>query len=498
MKIRNLIFLLLASVLGGFIAVFAYTRLSDSKEYVLDGTSPNHFQLASFNAHNILDVSYPDLTFAAEKAVHCVVHVKVKSVQLEYGNIWEYLYGRPTQQVPTEGFGSGVIISADGYIVTNNHVIRSSEEIEVVLNDNRAFTAKIIGTDTSTDLALLKIEENNLPYLTFGDSEASRVGEWVLAVGNPYNLMSTVTAGIISAKGRQVSTIGSQPRQRQRQQQQQQSPQQQMSVESYIQTDAAVNPGNSGGALVNIRGELIGINTALYSGTGEFTGNAFAIPATIVQKVIGDLKEFGVVQRALLGVGLQPIDDKLAKEKDLKFEGVYVAEVHENGGAYAAGIKASDVITSVNGVFVNSVPELQEQISKYRPNDQVDVTVIRDKKTQHFKVTLRNIEDTTQILRGDNANTVFGAIFEEITNRDRQSLRIRSGVKVKDVGEGKLKDLGIRNGYIITAVNDKPVNSAKDIQVIFNAVAAKNKILISGVYPNGQVAYYGFDKEPDK
>jgi len=486
MKIRNLFFMFLASVLGGIIAVFAYTRLSDSKEHVSSDMLPSHFHLASLGSHNILDVSYPDLTFAAEKAVHCVVHVKVKAMEERYGSIIDYLYGR-TQQIPREGFGSGVIISSDGYVVTNNHVISGSDEIEVVLNDNRAFTAKIIGKDPSTDLALLKIEEKNLPYLTFGDSEATRVGEWVLAVGNPFNLMSTVTAGIVSAKGRQLNIAQQRPRSQQSQPQ--------VIIESYIQTDAAVNSGNSGGALVNIRGELIGINTLIYSRVGEFSGNAFAIPATIVQKVVSDLKEFGVVQRALLGVGLQPIDDKLAKEKDLKLEGVYVAEVHENRSAYAAGIKVGDVITAVNGMSVNSVPELQEQISKYRPNDQVDVTVIRDKKTQQFKVTLRNIDGTTEILRGDNANTVFGAIFEEITNRDRQSLRIRSGIKVKDVGEGDLKELGIRNGFIITAVNDKPVNSAKDIQNIINSVEPKGRIMISGVYPNGQVTWYGFNKQ---
>ena len=489
MKFKNLVLMFLASVLGGIIAVFAYTRLSDNQDQSSDAVLPSHLHLASFGSNNILDVSYPDLTFAAEKAVHCVVHVRVKSMQEMYGSFFDYLQGR-TQQIPREGFGSGVIISSDGYIVTNNHVISGSDEIEVVLNDNRAFTAKVIGKDSSTDLALLKVEENNLPYLTFGDSEATRVGEWVLAVGNPFNLMSTVTAGIVSAKGRRLEDIGPQPRQRQRQQQ--------INIEAFIQTDAAVNEGNSGGALVNIRGEVIGINSQIATRTGDFSGNSFAIPATIVQKVVGDLKEFGFVQRAMLGVGTQPIDDKLAKEKNLKLEGVYVASVEPNRGAAAAGIKEGDVITAINNAPVNSFADLQEQVSKYRPNDQVDVTVNRDKKPQQFKVTLLNIEGNTEILRGDNANTVFGAIFEEISNRDRQSLRIRSGVKVKDVGEGKLKDLGIRNGYIITAVNDKPVSSAKDIQTIFNSVASKGKILISGVYPNGQVAYYGFDKEPDK
>ena len=482
MKIKNLSLMLLASVLGGFIAVFAYARLSDSKEHVSNAASSSNYHLASLGSPNILDVSYPDLTFAAEKAVHCVVHVKVKAMQEVYGSsgnpLYDFFYGGRRQQIPREGYGSGVIISPDGYIITNNHVISRSDEIEVALDDTRVFAAKLIGADPSTDLALLKIDEQDLPYLTYGDAEALRVGEWVLAVGNPYNLRSTVTAGIVSAKSRQLGFNNSS----------------QLNIESYIQTDAAVNLGNSGGALVNIRGELVGINAAILSQTGDFSGNSFAIPATIVQKVVADLKEFGFVQRALLGLNFNRVDNSFSNDK----EELTVVSVAENGGAAAAGIKEGDVITAINNVPVKTFAELQEQISKYRPNDQVDVTLIRDKKTQQFKVTLRNIEGNTEILRGDNANTVFGAIFEEISNRDRQSLRIRSGVKVKDVGEGKLKDLGIRNGYIITAVNDKPVSSAKDIQTIFNSVASKGKILISGVYPNGQVAYYGFDKEPDK
>ena len=478
MKIKGLFPLLLASVLGGFIAVFAFARISDNKEHASNDASPSNFHLMSLGSPNILDVSYPDLTFAAEKAVHCVVHVKVKTMEERYGSFLDYFYGR-TQQIPREGYGSGVIISSDGYIVTNNHVISGSDEIEVVLNDNRAFPAKVIGKDPSTDLALLKIDEANLPYLTFGDSEATRVGEWVLAVGNPFNLMSTVTAGIVSAKGRRLEDMA-QPRQRQRQQQQ-------INIEAFIQTDAAVNVVNSGGALVNIRGELIGINSQIASRTGDFSGNAFAIPATIVQKVVADLKEFGNVQRAILGLNFNYIEN--AKEE------LTVVSVTENGGSAAAGVKEGDIVTAINNVPVKTFAELQEQLAKYRPNDQVDVTVNRDQKTQHFKVTLHNIDGNTQILRGDNSNTVFGAIFEEISNRDKQSLRIRSGVKVKDVGEGDFKELGIRNGFIVTAVNDKSVNSAKDIQNIINSVESRGRITINGVYPNGQSLWYGFNKK---
>ena len=479
MKFKNLIFTLLVAICGGMIAVFAYVRLTDHQEGVLHVSSPNPYHLTAFDASSIRDVSYPDLTFAAEKAIHCVVHVKVKSTEESYGSsgnpFYDFFYGPQRRQVPREGFvGSGVIISADGYIITNNHVIRRADEVEVALNDKRMFTAKLIGTDPSTDLALLKIDENDLPYLTFGDSEAIRVGEWVLAVGNPYNLTSTVTAGIVSAKARHLGMN---------------SRQSQMEIESFIQTDAAINPGNSGGALVNIRGELIGINSVIVSQSGDFAGNAFAIPTTIVRKVIDDLKEFGFVQRAYLGLNFS-----IQKDKDSDKEELYVIRVVEDGGAAAAGIKEGDVITGINNVRVNSFAELQEQISKYRPNDQVNVTVVRDKKTQQYAVTLRNIDGNTEILRGEASNSILGAKFEEVSNKDRQNLRIKSGVRVKDVGEGKLKELGIRNGYILTEVNDKPVDSAGDIQSIIDEVKPKGRILINGIYPNGRVTYYVFAK----
>jgi len=479
MKIKNLVLMFFVAVCGGIIAVFAYTRILDNHENLSYDAPKGNFHLTSLDSQNIRDVSYPDLTFAAEKAVHCVVHVKVKSMEERYGSsgnpFYDFFYGPQRRQTPREGFvGSGVIISADGYIITNNHVISRADEIEVALNDRRMFTAKLIGTDPSTDLALLKLDENDLPYLTFGDSEAIRVGEWVLAVGNPYNLTSTVTAGIVSAKARHLGVN---------------SRQSEMGIESFIQTDAAVNPGNSGGALVNIRGELIGINSVILSQSGDFSGNAFAIPTTIVRKVIDDLKEFGFVQRAFLG-----LEFKKQKGEDKDKEELYVARVVEDGGAAAAGIKEGDVITGINNVPVRTFAEVQEQLSKYRPNDQVNVIIVRDKKTQQVAVTLRNIEGNTEILRGDASNNILGAKFEEVPSKDRQNLDIKSGVKVKDVGQGKLKSAGIRNGFIITAVNDKPVNSASDIQAIIGSVESKGRILINGVYPNGQVTYYVFAK----
>ena len=480
MKFRSLISMLLVAVCGGIIAVFAYTKVVNHQVYLSHGKSSVPYHLTSLDGQNIRDVSYPDLTFAAEKAVHCVVHVKIKSTQTMYagsGNpFYDFFYGPRRQQVPMEAFvGSGVIISSDGYIVTNNHVIEIADEVEVSLNDRRVLSAKVIGTDPTTDLALLKVDESDLPYLVYGDAETLRVGEWVLAVGNPYNLTSTVTAGIVSAKARHLGIISAE-----------------LGIESFIQTDAAVNPGNSGGALVNTQGELVGINTAIASRTGDFSGNSFAIPVTIVQKVIADLKEFGHVQRAMLGVGFSGRQDR---DKDPKMEELCVKSITENGGAEAAGIKEGDVITEINGVSVKTFAELQGQISKYRPNDQITVTVNRDKKTLQFTVTLRNIEGTTQIIRGEPSGTVLGAKFEDVSQKDKKNLGINSGVRVKDVGEGMLSEkTAIRNGFIITAINDKPVNSAKDIQAMINAVESKGRILINGIYPNGQVAYYVFAK----
>ena len=483
MKFKNLLFMLLASILGGLVAVTVFTYQSDSTYQSSDAASTSRYaHLASLDPQSIRDVSYPDLTYAAEKAVNCVVHVKIKSTQTRYsssGNLlYDFFYGPRRQQVPVEAFvGSGVIISSDGYIVTNNHVISMADEVEVSLNDRRVLPAKVVGTDPTTDLALLKLDETDLPYLVYGDAEALRVGEWVLAVGNPYNLTSTVTAGIVSAKARHLGIITSE-----------------LGIESFIQTDAAVNPGNSGGALVNTRGELVGINTAIASRTGDFSGNSFAIPVTIVQKVITDLKEFGHVQRALLGANFYRKEERDRNPELAKLDELYVTSLKENGGAVAAGIKVGDVITSVNDVKVNSVAELQEQLSKYRPNDQVNISVIRDKKTQHFMVTLRNIEGTTQIMRGESSSSLFGTTFEEVSQKEKQDLGIKSGVKVKEVGQGKLREARIRNGFIITTVNDRPVNSVSDIRKIVDAVESNGRILINGVYSNGQVGYYAIAK----
>ena len=336
-----------------------------------------------------------------------------------------------------QGFGSGVIMSKDGYIITNNHVIEDAQEIKVILNDKREFDARLVGTDPSTDIALLKVDAEDLPYLTYGNSDNLKLGEWVLAVGNPFNLTSTVTAGIISSQGRNLGINQDQYR-----------------IESFIQTDAAVNPGNSGGALVNQQGNLVGINTAIASRTGSYSGYSFAVPVSIVKKVVKDLMEFGEVQRALLGVNIGDVDAEIAEKLHLdKVEGVYIGGVVENGAANEAGIKEKDVIISVDGDKVKTAAELQEKVSQYRPGDNVDIVVIRDNEKKQFTVTLRNKHGDTEIVR-DNV-TVLGAEFEAVSNSVKEDLGIRNGIMITNLEKGKLKDAGLKKGFIITSVNKK-------------------------------------------
>ena len=470
------LFTLLVALVGGFMALWAYTRYFDDQKIV---TVPQDqsMRYASLPAAN--STPLPDLTFAAENSVHSVVHIKVTQKGKYYGsnNIFDYFFGDGgyQQQGPArQGAGSGVIITPNGFIVTNNHVVDGSDEIDVVLNDKREFKAKLIGTDPSTDLALLKIDATNLPVLAFSNSDDLKLGEWVLAVGNPFNLTSTVTAGIVSAKSRD---IGINP--------------DQMRIESFIQTDAAVNPGNSGGALVNTRGELVGINTAIASQTGSYSGYSFAIPANIVQKVVSDLKEFGDVQRALLNVRIGTVDAETAKKYNLdKIEGVFIGEVQPGGAAEQAGLKDNDVIISVDGVSVNSSAELQEQISKHRPGDKVVLVIKRDNKKKPFNVTLRNKHGDTEIVKGDNPDDIFGAKFVVVSDRDKEELGIRYGIKITELGNGKFKDAGIKKGFIITQVNKNAVSEVNELKRIIKNL--RGGILVEGIYPNGEVAYYVF------
>jgi len=471
-KKYTLTFLLVLA--GAFLAVWLYSSFFNKAQVVtITEERPVSFVNLPANSQQQL----PDLTFAAENSVHAVVHIATQSMRgggWSSGNpFFDEFFGfrRQEPQLAT-GYGSGVILTQDGYIVTNNHVIERAQNIKVILNNKREYEARLVGADPSTDLALLKIEAENLPYLTYGNSDDLKLVEWVLAVGNPFNLTSTVTAGIISARARNLGINADQ-----------------YSIESFIQTDAAVNPGNSGGALVNQQGNLVGINTAIASRTGSYAGYSFAVPVTIVQKVVEDLKEFGEVQRALLGVSIADVTSTLADERNLeRVEGVYVAGVAENGAAKDAGIKEGDIILSVAGEPVNSTAELQERVSRFRPGDDVRIVVKRKDERKQFNVTLRNKHGDTQIVR-DNV-TVLGARFETIRDADKRNLNIEFGIKIVELQRGKLRDAGLKDGFIVTHVNKKPMYEVNDFKrEIGNA---RGGVLVEGVYPNGELAYFVF------
>lgn len=427
-----------------------------------------------------------DFTYAADQSVNAVVHVmttyQVKQAQAS-DPFLEYFFGeRNYQRAPQErqASGSGVILTQDGYIVTNNHVVDNAHEVSVVLNDKRQFTAKIIGTDPTTDLALLKVDATDLPTIPVGNSDDLKVGEWVLAVGNPFNLTSTVTAGIVSAKARNINILTGD-----------------MKIESFIQTDAAVNPGNSGGALVNTKGELVGINAAIASQTGSYTGYAFAIPTSIMSKVVADLKEYGAVQRALLGVQIRDIDAAFAKEQKLDvLEGAYVVELGAQSAAADAGIEAGDIITHVEGNKVKSVTELQEKISRYRPGDKVNITVLRKGSSKNYAVTLKNVQGNTGVVKSAADSQDLGAELSPIDNQTKRELGINYGLEVTSVTKsGRFAQAGIPKGYIILRVNNRKVSTTAEIdEIIKNLQSEQEKVLfISGILPSGKMVYYAVD-----
>ena len=370
--------------------------------------------------------------------------------------------------------GSGVIISRDGYIVTNNHVVEGADALEVTLDDNRTFTAKVIGADPTTDIALIKIDGDNFPFIPWGNSDNLKVGEWVLAIGNPFNLASTVTAGIVSAKARNINIINKNT-----------------AIEAFIQTDAAVNPGNSGGALVNVAGELVGVITAIASPTGSFSGYSFAVPERIARKIVSDLMEYGTVQRAFIGISINEVTSEMAQKNGVtSLKGVYVSSVASGGAAAEAGIKEGDIILKVNDVEVNKVSELQEQIGRYRPGQQISVTVLHGDKTRTMNLTLRNIDGGTSLQTQGETMEILGASVRTVNPQTASNLRIRGGVEIKSMADGKFKQAGIKEGFIVTSVNRRPIRSADELKTILSN--SKGGIYIEGVYPNGKSAYYAF------
>ena len=443
-----------------------------------------------------------DLTYAAEKALPAVVHIKyvqnskVQTVDVQEDPFSDFFgpfgfFGNPDQgngrqkrrvQTPKkEATGSGVIISPDGYIVTNNHVVNGADELTVTLNDNREYSARIIGTDPNTDLALIKVNGKNLPTLPIGDSDNLKVGEWVLAVGNPYNLSSTVTAGIVSAKARSMGGEGSN------------GPQ----ISSFIQTDAAINPGNSGGALVNAKGELVGINAMLYSQTGSYSGYGFAIPTTIMVKVVDDLKKYGTVQRAVLGIRggdvLNYINAQKDEKKDVDLgtnEGVYVAEVTEGSSASAAGIVKGDVITEADGKKITKMSELQELLSKKRPGEKVTLTYLHNKSKHSKTVTLKNAQGNTKVIKTADLD-VLGASFRPVTEQQKKEFDLTFGLEVTKVEKGAIKSGGIEQGFIMLYANDTPLKSLSDLQELVNSASTSQDpvLIIKGIWPSGKRDY---------
>ncbi len=421
-----------------------------------------------------------DFTVAAQIAMPAVVHIKTQSGKVP---AWHRFFWGPQGDTEEDnpspffgqGTGSGVILTPDGYIVTSNHVIENASKIEVVLYDNRSFTASLVGADPSTDLALLKINAEGLPYLEYGDSDALRVGDWVLAVGNPFNLTSTVTAGIVSAKGRMLNLLNDRFR-----------------VESFIQTDAAVNPGNSGGALVNVEGKLVGINTAIASITGTFAGYSFAVPVSIVKKVVEDLRTYGKVQRALLGITITNVTPQLQKEQDLSVsQGVYVQDVYAGSAAEEAGLQTGDVIIEVEGRAVRSVSELQELIARHRPGDKVKIKYYRKDQLKEVTVRLkgRSAEETA-VAKANSSATVgrLGVVLRPLTAEEKKELGVEGGVKVVEVQPGPLREAGVRKGFVITRIDKKPVKTVEDVEKVLSETTGG--VLLEGLYSKQERAYY--------
>jgi serine protease Do len=479
--------LLLSSTFGGLVASAAF--LLFGSHYLPQ--SIERRQQVVFSPAHYNDTSYqvpPELNFtqAAEEVRKAVVHIKTsqegeltRSGEDEnLGGLLRDFHGFPFRGPRRrESAGSGVIISADGYIATNHHVIEEAQHIDVVLNDKRSYKATLIGIDPSTDLALLKIEEKSLPFVRYGNSDKLRIGEWVMAVGNPFDLTSTVTAGIVSAKGRNINIISDIENYN-------------LQVESFIQTDAAVNPGNSGGALVNVRGELVGINTAIATNTGFYAGYSFAIPIRLVRKVMDDLLRFGNVQRALLGVSIREVDADLAQEKGLdNVRGVYVNEVNENSSAQVSGLKAGDVILSIDNLSINSTSELQEVVASYHPGDKVVVVFERNHHQGQALVLLRNKAGTTAVATKEEIKpaSLFGAELIPTTEKENRKLGIDAGVKIAHLEAGKLKETLVEEGFVITHLDHKAVTSPEEVVRIIRQ--SKSAILIEGFDAKGKKEY---------
>ena len=448
---RGILITLLSALAGGLTAYAVVKTVNNDNSAV----AASSHDAGMFRTVNLQQDNWPDFTYAAESAVDAVVYVKVTSTQTMQqapSSIFDYFFGFPQgggapQQRERVGSGSGVIIREDGYIVTNNHVIDDATKIEVTLNNNQTYPATLVGTDPATDIALLKIEATGLPMIPFGDSDNLRLGEWVIAIGSPYDLRSTITAGIVSAKGRSMPNYTGE-----------------FKIESFIQTDAAVNPGNSGGALVNKAGQLVGINTAIYSQTGSYSGYSFAVPVNIVKKIAYDLMDYGSVKRAVLGITMGPIDDKIAEELKLSSRnGVYISEVSKSSAADEAGIKSGDVLIAIDSYKITSAPSVQETVSRFSPGDKAVLTIIRDGKEKQVEVTFKGSSQENGVVTDDGAVAFYGSSIKEADEKTLEKFGLRSGVEIVELGPGKLMEAGASEGFIILYVNDHPVKTPQDV-----------------------------------
>lgn len=482
-KTKALFLTLCAALIAlSILTINLYSSQKEIKQSIANAeirlSSDNESKVPSVKANYMSYEDGDNFVDAAEKTVNTVVHIKTEVVSKGnsyydfFGSLLEQLYGGQ-MQMPNNvsvAYGSGVVISPDGYIVTNNHVVEGASKIEVTFNDKHKRTATIIGNDPSTDLALIKVEASDLEYLAFADSDEVKVGEWVLAVGNPFNLTSTVTAGIVSAKARNINILGDGS-----------------TIESFIQTDAAINPGNSGGALVDMDGNLIGINAAIASRTGSYEGYSFAIPSNIVKKVVEDFLQYGSLQRAYLGISIVEITEELAEEKGItEMSGVYIMNVEERGGAKAAGIKEDDILLSVNNIPVNSNSQLIGVIGQYRPGDKVKVKVQRKDEILVKEVTLKNLEGTEEMHKEGESfyNEVLGIKVRPLSSSTKSELGINYGLELVEVREGVFKQKGITDDFIILSVNYQKVSSENDLKKALNA-DRNGKIRIEGTNSTG-------------
>jgi serine protease Do len=473
---KRVVGIFLIALAGGVIALGLY-KVMEKKQVPYSYSIQDRIPVSKTNYMPGAPFNEPDFETAAAISIHAVVHVKTEFQRRSsvYDDFFDFFNNGQQfrgQMNPMTAFGSGVIVSPDGYIVTNNHVVQDADNITITMNDKRVFKASLIGSDPSTDLALIKIEETNLPFLAYGNSDDVKIGQWVLAVGNPFNLTSTVTAGIVSAKARDINILGSQG-----------------AIESFIQTDAAVNPGNSGGALVNTKGELIGINAAIASGTGSYVGYSFAIPVNIVKKVVEDYMKYGKIQRAYLGIYYHEVDDQFAKDKGLKdIQGIYVEDLVEGGAASVSGIKKADVIIKIEGSPVNSKSEMLEVIGQHNPGDKISLTVIRDGKELVMPVTLQSEGGSLAVIKDDKI-LIHGATFQRATSDELKRFNIENGYKIIRLENGLLKNAGVRENFIVIAIDRQVIRSSQDLKDALTS--KKGGVLIEGIYPNGLRAYYG-------